>query len=101
MSWMSVGIFVFRNFGYNWKSNMTVKGHSVRTRNDEVDLTATLGVGELGRPEDGPLYGERSFLSPGRMLKKSLSRVLDESCADNGVSVTERVLPVAATPLGK
>jgi len=31
------GIFVLRNLGYSWNSNMTVNGHSVSTRNDCLD----------------------------------------------------------------
>ena len=33
--------------------SITIKGHSVRTRNEQFDRSASLGMGEVGRPDIG------------------------------------------------
>ena len=37
MTLMRIEMFPLRNFGYSWNMSITMRGHSVNTRKDELD----------------------------------------------------------------
>jgi hypothetical protein len=80
---------------------MTVKGHSVNTLNEDVDLKATLGVGLVGRHDEGLGYWRKLAFSPTLLFRSSIAGVLDRFIVESGATAKPGVQGAAGSWLAK